>query len=103
MTALARLVTRRKGWVIAFWVLGALALGTLGSGLGDKTQDDFASFLPEDAEATEVQTLLKERFPGGETSTGLIVYHRDEGVTDMDRYAYVAGSEPQVDLFVDHI
>ncbi|HEX8121634.1 MAG TPA: NAD(P)-dependent oxidoreductase [Solirubrobacteraceae bacterium] len=26
-----------------------------------------------------------------------------EGVTDMDRYAYVAGSEPQVDLFVDHI
>ena len=28
---------------------------------------------------------------------------RDEGITDMDRYAYVAGSEPQVDLFVDHI
>ncbi len=28
---------------------------------------------------------------------------RDEGVDDMDRYAYVAGSEPQVDLFVDHV
>ena len=28
---------------------------------------------------------------------------RDEGVTDMDRYAYVPGSEPQVDLFVDHV
>jgi citronellol/citronellal dehydrogenase len=26
----------------------------------------------------------------------------DEGVTDMERYAYVAGAEPQVDLFVDH-
>ncbi|HEX8084369.1 MAG TPA: NAD(P)-dependent oxidoreductase [Solirubrobacteraceae bacterium] len=27
----------------------------------------------------------------------------EEGVTDMDRYAYVPGAEPQVDLFVDHI
>ena len=27
----------------------------------------------------------------------------EEGVTDMDRYSYVAGAEPQVDLFVDHI
>ena len=25
-----------------------------------------------------------------------------EGVTDFDRYSYVPGSEPQVDLFVDH-
>jgi citronellol/citronellal dehydrogenase len=28
---------------------------------------------------------------------------KEEGVTDMDRYAYVPGSEPQVDLFVDHV
>jgi citronellol/citronellal dehydrogenase len=26
-----------------------------------------------------------------------------EGVTDLDRYAYVAGSQPQVDLFVDDV
>jgi citronellol/citronellal dehydrogenase len=28
---------------------------------------------------------------------------RDEGATDFDRYAYVEGSEPAVDLFVDHV
>ena len=28
---------------------------------------------------------------------------RDAGVTDFDQYAYVDGSEPQVDLFVDHV
>src|SRR3712207_1785237 len=28
---------------------------------------------------------------------------RDEGLTDFDRYAYVEGSEPAVDLFVDHV
>ena len=27
----------------------------------------------------------------------------EEGITDMDRYAYVRGSQPQVDLFVDHV
>ena len=26
-----------------------------------------------------------------------------EGVTDFDQYAYVSGSTPQVDLFVDHV
>ena len=26
-----------------------------------------------------------------------------EGMSDMDDYAYVSGSEPQVDLFVDHV
>ena len=26
-----------------------------------------------------------------------------EGVTDFDQYAYVPGSTPQVDLFVDHV
>jgi len=25
------------------------------------------------------------------------------GVTDFDRYAYLPGAEPQVDMFVDHI
>jgi citronellol/citronellal dehydrogenase len=28
---------------------------------------------------------------------------REEGVTDFDRYAYVPGSEPMVDLYVDHV
>jgi len=28
---------------------------------------------------------------------------REEGVTDFDQYAYVPGSEPMVDLYVDHV
>ena len=27
----------------------------------------------------------------------------EEGVTDLDQYAYVPGAEPQVDLFVDSV
>jgi citronellol/citronellal dehydrogenase len=28
---------------------------------------------------------------------------REDGVTNFDRYAYVPGAQPQVDLFVDHV
>ncbi|HEX8121635.1 MAG TPA: MMPL family transporter [Solirubrobacteraceae bacterium] len=86
MAALARFVTRRWYIVIAAWVVGAVALGGLGSGLADKTKDDFESFLPKDTESFQVQSLIKERFPGGETSTGLILYKREGGpLTAVDK------------------
>ncbi|HEV3002036.1 MAG TPA: MMPL family transporter [Solirubrobacteraceae bacterium] len=87
MTALARLVTgrRAKFLVIAAWVLAAAAMAGPGQKLADVTEDDFASFLPERAESTEVQRLLAERFPGGETAAGLIVYRREGGLTAADR------------------
>src|SRR3712207_5786871 len=85
MAALARFVTRRKRWVILGWIVAAVALGGLGSGLADETQDDFASFLPQGAESAEVQELLRDEFPGGETGFGLVVYRRAGGLTGADR------------------
>jgi putative drug exporter of the RND superfamily len=60
-------------------------MSSFGSKLADVTSDETASFLPEDAESTQVQELLKERFPGGETTLGLIVYRREGGLTQADR------------------
>ena len=100
MTALARFVTgRRTKWVvIGAWVLAAVVMGGVGSGLADKTQDDFESFLPSDAESTEVQRLLRDRFPGGETSTGIIVYHRPAGeLTEADRAKIAADARASAD------
>jgi putative drug exporter of the RND superfamily len=87
MTALARFVTgrRTKFVVMGLWAVLAIAMSPLAGGLGDATEDDFTSFLPEQAESTEVQNLLAERFAGGETSSSLIVYHRDGGLTAADR------------------
>jgi len=87
MRALARFVAgRRTKWaVILAWVVAVTALSPLGAKLGDVTTDDTESFLPAGAESTEVQRLLKDRFPGGETSTGLIVYRRAGGLTPADR------------------
>jgi RND superfamily putative drug exporter len=86
MSALASVVTgRRTKWVvIALWVVAVFAMSPLGAKLADATSDETQSFLPEDAESTQVQQLLDERFPGGETALGLIVYKREGGLTGAD-------------------
>jgi putative drug exporter of the RND superfamily len=98
VSALASFVSgRRTKWVvIAFWIVGVIALSPLAAKLGDATRDETASFLPEDAQSTEVQKLLKDRFTGGETTIGLIVYKRDGGLTEADR-AKIARDARRVD------
>jgi RND superfamily putative drug exporter len=86
VAALARLVSgRRSKWlVIAAWIAGVLAMAGPASRLHDVTTDDVAGFLPQNAESTHVQRLLRDRFPGGDAGTGLIVYHRAGGLQAAD-------------------
>ena len=87
MAALARFVTgrRTKFVVIGLWILTFAIAAPLAAKLADVTTDDAQSFLPAGAESTKVQKLLDERFKQGETANGLIVYHRDGGLTDVDK------------------
>jgi putative drug exporter of the RND superfamily len=87
MSALASFVSgRRTKWVVVLlWLVAAMVMGSVGSKLADVTTDETASFLPAEAESTEVQELLKDRFPGGETTIGLIVYQREGGLTEADQ------------------
>jgi RND superfamily putative drug exporter len=98
VSALASFVSgRRSKWiVIAIWIVAVVALSPLGAKLADVTSDETASFLPEEAESTQVQELLKEQFPGGETTLGLLVYKRDGGLTAADRDKIARDAE-QVD------
>ena len=87
MNAVATFVTSRRGkWIVlAIWIVATLALFPLGSKLTDETEDDTTSFLPASAESTEVVKLLDDEFESGETAQGLIIYHRDGGLTDAGR------------------
>src|SRR5690349_12241225 len=88
---------RRSKWVvIVAWVIAVAVLAPLGAKLADVTTDETTAFLPASAESTEVQRVLKERFPGGETASGLIVYQRDGGLTAADR-ARIARDAKAVD------
>lgn len=87
MGKLASFVTgRRSKWVVLVaWIALVVVFAPLGSKLADKTDDRTESFLPKDAQSTEVLRLLDKEFPGGQTVSGLIVYHRPGGLTAADK------------------
>jgi len=95
MGALARIVTgRRSKWLVVLaWLLLTVPFGALGGQLADVTDNRTESFLPSEAESTEALLLQEQRFPGGETVTGLIVYRRAGGLTDADRAEIAADAE----------
>ena len=99
MGALARIVTgRRSKWLVVLaWILLTVPFGALGSKLADATDNRTESFLPADAESTEALRVQEQRFPGGETVTGLIVYRRTGGLTDADRAEIAADAERAAD------
>jgi putative drug exporter of the RND superfamily len=95
MGALARIVTgRRSKWlVVVAWLVLIVPFGLLGSKLGDVTDNRTESALPPEAESTEALRVQEQRFPGGETVNGLIVYRRPGGLTDADRAEIAADAE----------
>ncbi len=95
MSFLASFVAgRRTKWVmLGIWVVLLAVLAPLGSKLAEETQDDTASFLPESAESTEVVEVLDEEFSSGETTQGLLIYHREGGLTPADEEKILADAE----------
>ena len=87
MRALAAFVTGRwtKWVVVALWIVLAVALSGPGGKLADETNNDTESFLPDNAESTQVLRLLDERFAEGKTTEALVVYRRAGGLTAVDR------------------
>jgi RND superfamily putative drug exporter len=87
LRTLASVVTgRRTKWVVlVLWIVAVAAMSPVGSKLGDETQDDTVSFLPESAESTEVVRILDDQFAAGETTQGLIVYENPDGLNEADK------------------
>ena len=83
---------RTKWWVVGFWVF-LLAISTLPGQLTEVTEDRISSFLPDDADAIVADKVIEERFPGGQTTTSVIVYHRDGGLTDEDQATIASEAE----------
>jgi len=91
MGALARFVTgRRTKWLVLLaWIVLLIPMFALAGKLAGVTDNRTESFLPPGAESTEVLRLVEQRFPGGETDNGLVVYRRAGGLqpADLDRIA----------------
>jgi RND superfamily putative drug exporter len=71
--------------IIAAWLVAAIALGQFQPKLQEATTNENEAFLPESAEATEVNDILDDEFAGGREVEALVVYTNDGGLTDADR------------------
>ena len=83
MRGLASIVAgRRTKWLIlAVWLVAVFAVfsAKLPSKLSDMTTDSTESFLPSNAESTEVVRDLDHQFPQGQGDPGLVVYQKRAG------------------------
>src|SRR3712207_3137724 len=76
---------RRTKWVIVgIWVVLAVVMQLPGK-LTDVTEDRISSFLPDDSAAIVADKFIEERFPGGQTTSSVAVYHREGGLTEADQ------------------
>jgi putative drug exporter of the RND superfamily len=83
---LGRLVTgRRMRWVVvAFWLAVVFATLPLANRIGEVEDNGTRAFLPGSAESLEVLDL-QEQFASTGSTTAIIVFQREGGLTDEDR------------------
>jgi putative drug exporter of the RND superfamily len=91
---------RAKWYVLGFWLL-MLVLSQAPGKLTDVTEDRIASFLPDDSAAIVADKVIEERFPGGQTTTAVAVYHRDGGLTDADQQTIATEADEMAS--VEHV
>jgi putative drug exporter of the RND superfamily len=74
-----------KWGVLAFWVIVVVVAGPLAGKLNSAQKNDASSWLPKNAESTQVVDLAK-RFTPSDVFPALVVYERSDGpVTAADR------------------
>src|SRR3712207_1749860 len=84
---------RRTKWVVVgIWLVVAV-LAQLPGKVTDVTEDRISSFLPDDSAAIVADKFIEERFPGGQTTSSVAVYHRDGGLTDADKQTIAAEAQ----------
>jgi RND superfamily putative drug exporter len=79
--------------ILAVWIVAAIVMSPLGSKLSDVTTDDTESFLPSNAESTEVVRTLDHQFPAKETALALVVYQNKDGLTPANFARIAADAE----------
>jgi putative drug exporter of the RND superfamily len=84
--------SRRGKWaMVVGWVVIAGFAGPIGGKLSTVVKNDQSSYLPGNAESTQVLNDVT-KFPSGQTLPAVVVAERGSGITDDDRAAVAAMS-----------
>jgi putative drug exporter of the RND superfamily len=106
--ALGRLTSRRPWFVIAAWVVIAIAVATLAPAL--QTTQEESEFLPDHYESVRATEIQAEKFPGATTPAALLVFEREDGdpltqgdQAEVTRVAEEIGPTLGEDTFVQEV
>src|SRR3954449_13160731 len=91
-TSPSRVRVRRRSWIrvalpallILAWLVGAGLGGPLFGKVSEVSSNDQTSYLPESADATQVQALLSE-FSSGDAIPAVAVFDSESELTDSER------------------
>ncbi|MCL2730596.1 MAG: MMPL family transporter [Actinomycetia bacterium] len=91
---------RRSKWVVlALWIIVLVVVSPLAQKLTDAQKNDAASWLPGNAESTQVLNLQKDFVP--ESAPAVVVYSRSGGLTAADT-AKINKDAAAVKAMTDH-
>ncbi len=77
---------RRTKWVVfAVWLLLIATGGSLAAKVADVQDNDPETWLPSSAQSTQAVQLAEEHFDDRDSSTAVVVYAREGGLTSADR------------------
>jgi len=83
--------------IILVWLVGTGVGGPYFARVGEVSSNDQTTYLPESADATQVQALLGE-FSDSGALPAIIVYESDEPITDEQRQVMAAGLAAAAEL-----
>src|SRR6187397_2934339 len=90
--SLARFPGRRSSWgVIAAWIVLVAVFSPFGSKVPGIAHDEYG--VPGKSQTALLSEYLRERFPGGDQRTALIVYRREGGLTAVDKTRIAGDAE----------
>lgn len=86
---LGRAIAGKKArWVtLIFWVLLVAVLSFIWPNVNAQETDGHSQLLPKDAMSSQAQKLIKEQFPDSKGKPLLIVWSRENGLTEKDLQA----------------
>jgi RND superfamily putative drug exporter len=102
---LGRFVVYRRWWVIAAWLVAAVALGAFAPSLSDATTQDQADFLPGRYESVQATALAQRAFGQVDGATATIVVKRDAGgpLTAADQATVAKMTRTVTDAHIDKV
>ncbi|MGC0313226.1 MMPL family transporter [Kitasatospora acidiphila] len=84
---IGQFVVKRAWWVIAAWVVAAIAIIATAPQL--TSSNDESDFLPKSSESIQAANLQQQAFPAAFTPNGFLLFQRTDGgqLTDQDKQA----------------